>query len=128
MKKDLSQWENYGIGFNASLNDDGYVCIDSDVSLIDTAELSDFIMNTPAPPRGEFYFEMSLNDRLDFGYLGKPYIAPLDYKSFIDKYPKYEKSFLRRSWNYTFRKRSMKALEHYIDYVREKDGGLIISG
>ena len=128
IKKDLSQWENFGVGFNATLNDDGYVCIDSNVSLYDTKDLAEFIMNTPPSPSGEYYIEMSLNDRLYFGYSGRPYIDQSDYNSFIEKYPKYEKSFLKRKSTYTFRKRSMKALSQYIDYIRKEDGWLIIDG
>lgn len=126
--KELPQWEQYGIGFNANSDDDGYVCVDSDVSLYDTKDLAEFIMNTPPPPSGAHYFEMSLNGRLDFGYSGIPYIAPSEFKSFTEKYPEHKKSFKSYGSSYTFRKRSIKALEHFLDYTRERDGGLIIRG
>ena len=102
--KELPQWEQYGIGFNAYSDDDGYVCVDSDVSLYDTEDLAEFIMNTPPPPSGDRYFEMSLNGRLDFGYSGIPYLSPSEFKTFTEKYPKHEKSFLRYSSCYAFRK------------------------
>lgn len=124
----LRKWEAYGLGFNADYDVDGYVCIGSDVSLYDTEDIAEFVMNTPPPPSGPHYFEMSLNDRLEFGYLGRPYIFSSEYRTFIEQFPKYEKSFLKRKSTYTFRKRSMKALSQYIDYIRKEDGWLIIDG
>lgn len=128
MRVEMAQWENYGIGFNASYDDDGYICIDSDVSLYDIDDLAEFVMNTPPPPSGLYYHEMTLNGRLDFGYSGKPYIAPSECISFTTKYPKYGKSFLKYNSSYAFRKCSMKALGQYIEYIKEMDGGLIIRG
>lgn len=127
-KIELPCWEDYGIGFNAECDVDGYVCVDSDVSLYDTDEIAKFVMNTPPPPSGPHYFEMSLNGRLDFGYSGRPYVSKSEYKSFTENYPEYEKSFLEYNSSYAFRKRSLKALEQYIDYVRKVDGGLIVKG
>ena len=128
MNSKLRRWEDYGIGFKAEYDTDGYICIDSDVSLYDVDEIAEFVMNTPPPPSGAHYFEMSLNGRLDFGYSGRPYISKSEYKSFTERYPKYEKSFLNHNSCYTFRKHSMKALEQYIDYLKEVDGGLIVRG
>lgn len=124
----LRKWEAYGLGFNADYNVDGYVCIGSDVSLYDTEDIAEFVMNTPPPPSGPYYYEMSLNDRLEFGYSGRPYIFPSEYRTFIEQFPKYEKSFLKHKSTLAFRKRSMKALSQYIDYIRKKDGCLIIDG
>ena len=62
--EELRKWEAYGLGFNADYDIDGYVCIGSDVSLYDTEDVAEFVMNTPPPPSRPYYFEMSLNDRL----------------------------------------------------------------
>ena len=126
--EELRKWEAYGLGFNADYDIDGYVCIGSDVSLYDTEDVAEFVMNTPPPPSRPYYFEMSLNDRLEFGYSGRPYIFPSEYRTSIEQFPKYVKSFLKHKSTLAFRKRSMKALSQYIDCIRKEDGWLIIDG